>query len=557
MSIFTKVKPTKQKGNVFPLSHEVKTTTNFGRLTPILCLDVLPGDKFRCNTECLIRLAPMDAPIMHRVNVYTHFFFVPNRILWDGWEDFITGGPDGKDDSIPPYFKFSGSGRDRQFLNSVIGPGTLADYLGMNFVLPTKDDSVVRTYKFDLLPFAAYHRIYYDFYRDQNLDPDDQSLIGKALDSFSEGSNEVDSGNPTFPLLGLNYRAWEKDYFTSALPWPQRGEQMTVPFGGTLPVMWHPVDGARTVFRDDSGGEISTPDPANVYAAGQRSSSGFSAGQLYVGTTGDVTQTIDNSDNLYVNLQDGAAVTINDLRRAFAIQRWLEANARGGARYCEQLLMHFNVFPQDARLQRPEFLGGGKSPVIVSEVLQNSETSTTPQGTMAGHGISASRNHSFTYRAQEHGWIIGIMSIMPRSSYQQGLQRKFSRLDKFDYGWPELAHLGEQEILNKELYYDGLNGDGSTPLDDQVFGYTPRYAEYKWHPSTVHGDFKNSLDFWHLGRIFDSRPALNKDFITCNDPNLNRIFAVERTDVDHFWCEIYHDIRKISKLPKDGTPSII
>ncbi len=239
--------------------------------------------------------------------------------------------------------------------------------------------------------------------------------------------------------------------------------------------------------------------------------------------------------------------TIIDLRNAFKLQEWLEKNARGGSRYIESIKSHFDVNSSDGRLQRPQYLGGGKSPVAISEVLQTSAAAAqpTPQGNMAGHGIAVGANNSFSYRSEEHGYIIGIMSILPRTTYQQGIPKHFLKFDKFDYYWPEFAHIGEQPIINKELYYSG------TSEDDAVFGYTPRYAEYKFMNSSVHGTFRSSLDFWHMGRIFASRPSLNNSFVE-SDPT-NRVFAV--LSGEKVYAHVFHRIKASRKMPFFGNPS--
>lgn len=256
---------------------------------------------------------------------------------------------------------------------------------------------------------------------------------------------------------------------------------------------------------------------------------------------------------LYVDASVDAA-TINDLRRAFRLQEWLEKMARGGSRYIEQILVHFGVKSSDARLQRPEFLGGSKLPVIVSEVLQTAQDissvdDSTPLGTMAGHGLSAGRGNNISYYAEEHGYIFGIMSVTPLTAYQQGLHRHWTRRSYLDYAWPSFAHIGEQEVLNKELYFDS-----SDDKNDETFGYVPRYSEYKYMASRVAGDFRENLAFWHLGRIFESRPALNTEFIECN-PRKD-IFAVQDNDTQSLWSHVYHSIRVTRRLPKYGTPTL-
>lgn len=529
MNIFETVKMIKPKRNTFNLSHEVKMSGNMGVLMPFACLPVMPNDKFRFNTEILLRYAPMIAPIMHRVNVYTHFFFVPNRLVWDNWETFVTGGEDGMQTAVMPTFSFSGDSSDYPMFTK------LADYLGVNTATGKLSDSD----KISQLPFRAYQLIYNEYYRDQNLT--EEINIHKD----SDGNVVIDEGEVDFgELLRIRTRAWEKDYFTSALPWTQRGPDVTLPVSGTVSLQAsNSLNPTNFKLANNASGD---PGSNELYL--DYNDSLAKKGIIVDGDNQGVI--LDNSHNLRGQIDDAMSVTINELRKANALQRWYEKNARGGSRYIEQILSHFGVRSSDARLQRPEFLGGGKSPVVISEVLQTSESQTTPQGNMSGHGISASANHAFVRSFEEHGYIIGIMSVMPKTCYQQGLPRHFSIADKFDLPWPEFGHLGEQEILNKELYN---TKDGS---QDEVFGYTPRYAEYKYHPSRVAGDFKNTLNFWHLGRIFSNRPALNQDFVKADDPNMNRIFAVQDNAQDHLWIQIYNDIKAIRPLPKYGTPSM-
>ena len=450
MKIFDRVQINKPKKSAFDLSHERKFSMNMGDLVPVLCQEVLPGDSFRLNMEQLVRLQPMLAPMMHRVNVYTHFFFVPNRLVWNDWEKFITGGDKGVDAPVFPSLTNSNP-------MTVIKPddvfkyGSLLDYMG--YPIKQIQDSTLTSQvpKLDIsqLPLRAYQLIYNEYYRDQNLE--DPVNILK-----SSGTNEWTSST-VYPLLKLRKRAWEKDYFTSALPYAQKGQALELPLTGDAPIyMESPALGKHNLIGYTTNGQT----------------------DVDLGLVGNASTTI--GVPLKADMSSVNSATINELRSAFQIQKWLEKNARGGTRYIEQILSHFGVRSSDARLQRPEYLGGGKTPVTVSEVLQMSATeATSPQGNMAGHGLSVGSSHSFKRFFEEHGFIIGIMSVLPRTAYFQGLPKMFTRSDRFDYAWPEFAHLGEQEVKNQEVYLDL----GDDVYNKGTFGYQPRYTEYRYIPT--------------------------------------------------------------------------
>ena len=545
-TIFDFVTLKKPKRSVFDLSFENKLSGNMGDLIPIMCQEVLPGDHFKCSAEIFCRFQPMLAPMFHRVNVTVHFFFVPNRILWSNWESFITGGPDGTSEPVfPRQSSFASSSFHPSDLPQWC-PGSLMDYLGIPIGQFWSDGlgiSPTATFlgnptSFSLMPFAAYLKIYEDYYRDQNLDPELSNW--QLKDGYTDDSQ----------LLLLRKRCWEKDYFTSALPWAQRGPQVQLPIVSSNSANVYlnngPVQPVEGVFRS-ADNKSTTPNTGNINLAGSVSNPNGRTVQ----DAGNNNLVYDPNGSLKADLSGIGSPTINDVRRSFQLQKWLERNARSGGRYIEQILSHFGVHSSDARLQRAEYLGGGKLPVSISEVLQTSATQTSsPQGNMAGHAVAGSVTPSFHSHFEEHGFILGIMSVLPRTGYSQGLDRKFSKFDRYDYYWPEFSTIGEQTILNQELYYQ--NSDTN---NNMVFGYTPRYQEYRYNIDQVHGDFRNTLSYWHMARLFQNAPGLNSSFVHA-DPT-TRIFADTNQNDDHLLFDTYLQITANRPVIKSGDPGYL
>lgn len=519
-SIFTHVPVKNVKRNMFDLSHEVKMSGKFGYLYPMLLIDTLPGDSFREKLTVFLRAAPMLAPIMHRVDVTSHFFFVPNRLLSSVWEEAITAGQDGEQAPILPYWTAS------VLAGGYPEVGTLADYLG----LPVTQGGIINSQEqISVLPFRAYWKVWNDYYRDPNFDAE----IPFDIDAQGDVSGEVESYNE------VKRHMWQKDLYTAALPWAQRGVEVLLPITGQIDTLRSAVTGNLA----PTGKGLTT----DTLLAGQLAFS-------------DAAWPIANQERAYLEF-DGSTTSVNEVRRTFAIQQWMEANARGGYRYVEQIESHFNVRVPDYRLQRAEYLGGNKQPITISEVLSTADTDDVPVGDMAGHGISVGKSNRIAYKCQEHGWILGIVTVTPQTAYSQGLEKMWTRKDKFDFAWPELAHIGEQELLSKEIFFSWNNADADD--NQELFGYVPRYSEYKFKQDRIAGDFRTTLKFWHLGRMFTARPVLDQVFTTMyedgvlsNEESYRRIFAVQ-DGTDYLWMQIFHRVSALRPLPYFGVPKQI
>lgn len=519
LNIFQRTALSTPKTSSFDLSHDVKLSFNMGQLIPTACIDVLPGDKFKISVENMLRFAPLVSPVMHKVTVSTHYFFVPNRLLWSGWEDWITGNVD----ELPPTFQL--------FSSPAIG--SIGDFLGYN---NESGDPITCS----PMAIAAYLLIYDEYYRDQNLQP-------KAFVPLEPG--DFNFVYPAFADADPFNRAWMHDYFTACLPFAQKGDEVLIPLGQftDVDVTLKPADGTRQdLVSTVSGVPINLAGNVTINASGHilAGGTGSSANLDPNGTLTALTSSLEQEAN-----------SITTLRRAFRLQEWLERNARGGTRYIENILAHFGVRSKDARLNRPEYIGGAKQNMVISEVLSTAQTTVTggevPVGQMAGHGISVGGGNTFNYTASEHGFIMGIVSVMPDTAYQEGLPRMHTRLDRLDYAWPTFAHIGEQAVLGKEVY-TGPNANAE--YLESTFGYIPRYSEYRYMPSRVHGEMKTELSFWHMARIFDDAPLLNEAFIRC-DPT-RRIFAVTDESEDTIYAHIFNNVHAVRKLPKFGTPHI-
>lgn len=493
----------------FDLSYYSKLTCNHGQLIPFLCQEIVPGDKFNVATLALVRLQALIAPAMQDIDIEMRYFYVPNRLIHDNFENFMAGDTaTGQVTATHPYYQVNNSNK------AAFGIGSLADYLGYYLV----DLQGNETQKINVLPFRAYNLIWNEYFRDESIQS--ESPISKA------DGNDSTTQNKILPV------ALKKDYFTSALPFAQKGYSSQA--SGVV-ILNNKNNAIQKVVSPPG-----SPNPQNLQITRDANSDYFLTG-ANISSPGNAL--IDPNGTLTTIMQ------INELRRANAVQRFLERSAVGGNRYSEWLLSHFGVHCSDSRLQRPEYLGGGRCPVVMSEIAQTAPptdpNTQTPLGTLAG---KASGSPLMSFRKPfffpEYGWLIGVMYIRPKATYCQGLHKKWTRFDRFDYYLPEFAYLGEQEVKKSEIYndvHDGLNND--------TFGYQSRYAEYKFNSNELHGQFRSTLQYWTMPRIFANRPALNGDFLKAENMPYN-IFAVTAANTDHYLIELYNKIDAVRPMPR-------
>jgi len=512
--VFSQVPQVQIPRSSFDRSHGYKTTFDEGLLIPFLLDEALPGDTFNVNLTAFSRLATPIFPVMDNMFMDTQFFAVPIRLVWDNWQKFngeqIDPG-DSTDFTVPVMTAPAAGGHA---LNS------LSDYMG----IPTEINSLEHNSLFH----RAYNLIWNEWYRDENLQ--DSVVVDR------------DDGPDLTTDYSLLRRGKRHDYFTSCLPWPQKGDAVSIPLGSIAPVV---SDGTKLAFSESGSAALN-----NTYMYRELAAVGS---PMRAAQAGSVGTDLYYYDGMQADLTNATAATINQLRQSFQIQRLLERDARGGSRYTEIIRSHFGVTSPDQRLQRCEFLGGGSSPVVVSPVAQTSSTdATTPQGNVAAFGTCTIQGHGFTKSFTEHCLIIGLVSVRADLTYQQGLDRMFSRQTRYDFYWPALAQIGEQAVTRKEIYTDG------TANDDIVFGYQERYAEYRYKPSRITGLFRSNatgtLDAWHLAQSFGSAPVLDATFIVENAP-VDRIIAVPAEP--HFIFDSYIRMNCARPMPVYGVPGFI
>lgn len=541
--LFSQIPSTQIPRSVFDRSHGYKTTFNSGYLVPFYVDEVLPGDSFKLTATLFARLATPIVPFMDNLYLETFFFFVPNRLVWDNWQRFNgeqKNPTDSTDFLIPTV---SGTNVQNQ---------TLWDYFG----LPTNVNAAL---KVNALPFRAYNLIYNEWFRDENLQ---ESL-----------KVPTDDGPDNLSDYNLIRRGKRHDYFTSCLPWPQKGPGVEISLGGQAKVTgditlaaqygsYHIDNGIASVSNWSNAYPVNFTDPVTLGTKDQQwkdVSKSFPL-KLTAANPSDpgrisfyAGRGLVLHDNMVADLSGATPISINDLRQAFQIQKLYERDARGGTRYTEILRSHFGVISPDARLQRPEYLGGSSARILINPVQQTSATNeTTPQGNLAAFGVVSDSFHGFSKSFVEHGYVFGFVNVRADLTYQQGLNRMWSRQGRFDFYWPVLAHLGEQAVLNKEIYAQG------TADDDRVFGYQERYAEYRYYPGQITGKFRSTdpqpLDSWHLAQKFSSLPTLSSQFIQDNPP-VERVVAVQAEP--QFLFDSYIRLKCARPMPVYSVPGLV
>lgn len=546
--LFTTVQRAKVPYNHFPLGGERKLSFNMGELIPIYCAEVFPGDMFKASSELLIKFAPLKSPVMHRIRAYVDYFYVPYYQLTSVFDKFINPRTNTPDNpvllpKIRPY--------DLASELTELDEGCLSDYLDLP-VQQTGWKYSEKSKPISVLPFRAYQHIYNSFYRDQTLqplevDPGSTDLyLNTDFDKDFQGTYDLaDLTDEQYiqmnNLFTLRYSAWKKDYFTSALPTPQAGPEVEIPF-----VPGEIVANGTFRFRDPDGNLTEE----SVYPLKGSATDEEMLDTVYIS---DENYPLEYGEGLSMQASSQPGLTINNMRMLFALQQFKELQARGGSRSPEVVRNYFGVKVPDLFVDRPAYLGGMYQDVSVGEVLQTSQTTTGASGSAQGYraGVASvyGKTKTVRYHVKLWGFVIGLLRVLPEAVYYQGVERMWHRDNLFDYFFPQFAHLGEQEIYNRELYVDG------TDADDEIFGFAPRYAEYKHGCSHVNGEFRSSLSYWHFGRKFASRPHLNAAFIKANQISTEP-FNVTGDSADKLYCHMYTKVGVMRELPYYGTPGL-
>lgn len=528
-----------QKRSRFDRSFVRKMTFNEGKLVPFFVDEVLPGDTISLTVHDFCRLATPVAPFMDNLYLDKFFFFVPNRLVWEHWQNFCfeQEDPDDSTDYVVPTCQLAGGTAGET------GIGTLWDY----FALPT---GLTKALNVNVLPFRMYYLIWNEWFRDENLqksvkiDKSDTNAVFKQDRVADQPSWIFSSGTTYVNGFALAPRGKRFDYFTSALPFQQKGPGVEISLSGDAP-----VKGLYLYGSGSTSGEVGYDSAGNVLPVGSPVNTAYP--YLLKERTGSVGP--NNLPQVYADLNDLSAISISSLRTAFQMQKFYERLARGGSRYTEVLTSFFGVVSPDSRLQRPEYLGGSSKMMNINPVAQTSPTGdVTPQGNLAAYGVSASKYHAFTKSFVEHGYIIGLLEVRADLTYQQGINKMWLRSTIYDWYWPTFSHLSEQAILNAEIYAQG------TEEDKGVFGYQERYAEYRYHPSEICGHFRSTytkpLDVWHLSQKFDSLPTLSDQFIQ-DSPPVERVIATK--NYPHFLIDIGFKYHTTRAMPMYGIPGLV
>ena len=537
--------------STFPRNSSVKTSFNVGDIVPFYVDEVLPGDTFDVATSKVVRMPSLITPIMDNIYLDTYFFFVPNRLVWSHWREF--NGENTQSAWIPQV---------QYEVPQITSPattgwavGTIADYMGIPTGVPNLSCNA--------LPFRAYALIMNEWFRDQNLcDPLSIPVDDATIAGVNTGTFVTDVAKGGLPYKAAKYH----DYFTSALPAPQKGPDVTIPVaeagsypvvaGDSIPSSLYPQQPLNLAWCNNGNpfkfSETDQYPVSYAYKYKQNAQIELAQNNLEISNyAGYLAPT-----NLWAVASGNAqAATINQLRTAFQIQKLYERDARGGTRYIEILKSHFGVTSPDARLQRPEYLGGNRIPITINQVLQNSETATTPQGTPTGQSLTTDVHSDFKKSFVEHGFIIGVMVARYNHTYQQGLERFWSRRSRFDYYWPVFANLGEMAILNKEIYAQG------NEKDNEVFGYQEAWADYRYKPSRCTGEMRSqaaqSLDVWHLGDDYSRLPSLSSDWIQEDANVIDRVIAVSQQNANQLWADVYIKNKCTRPMPLYSIPGLI